>query len=889
MSDFIEAQWQRLSEILDQALGLAESERAQWLAELEQKDPDTAAQVTRMLAVRARDGYSNFLSTPLSIHSELAATPSLVGRVVGTYILEAEIGHGGMGSVWRARRADGRVEGYVAIKFLNAAWLGRDGQARFRQEGNLLARLDHPNIARLIDAGVLDEVHPYLVIEYVDGLPIDEYCEREHLGLEGRLQLFRATLSAVAHAHSHLIVHRDIKPSNIFVTREGIIKLLDFGIAKLLDAGEEATPRTKTSLRALTPQYAAPEQLFAGPVTTQTDVYALGLVLYLLLTGRHARPPDAQGAAALVRAIVHEDPPRASAAADDSERRRALNGDLDNILAKALKNAPEERYSNAPAFSDDLRRFLSHEPVTAGPDTVRYRVTKFVQRHRGAVATSVLTGITLVLAIVITTTQWFDARHQRDVARVQLQRAAAFGDLVSIVLNESGHAGEALTTAQLLERGEKLVRSEFASSDGLRSQLLFTLAQLYSHVGATEKQRTLYRESYDLAMHSGDPGLVALSGCASAAADTVSGFGRDAAQRIQQLLAELPRDSGNDEVRAACWQYASTIARFSGDGAAALADSERAGKLREASPSGGTEWGRLSSMIMLADARREAGQLGRADQTYAHVAGELKRIGVEDTGFAVTLYGNWGTLLVNLGMPARGAQLLERARMIEQGYAPSDAFLATSYAAALLSLGRAADARDVLSAALNGAVANKNRNSAAKVQMGLARANSTLGNLEESETILSRLEPLLQDMLPPGHEAFGALHYIRAQNLEYGGDHSGAMREASLAFDIFSTRPGLAHRAAEVQESMAGILLAMGNPREALAQIHRARNSFDAAFGPGIRSYYLGKTWLTEAKIDNKLADLQGARAAAHEAYLHFVSSVGETHPLTIEATALGE
>jgi eukaryotic-like serine/threonine-protein kinase len=888
MSDFIEAEWQRLSEILDQALGLAESERAQWLAALEQKDPDTAAQVTRMLAVRARDGYSNFLSTPLSIHSELAATPSLVGRVVGTYILEAEIGHGGMGSVWRARRADGRVEGFVAIKFLHAAWLGQDGQARFRQEGNLLARLDHPNIARLIDAGVLDEGHPYLVIEYVDGLPIDEYCEREHLGLEARLQLFRSILSAIAHAHSHLIVHRDIKPSNIFVTHGGVIKLLDFGIAKLVDVGDEAVPR-KTSVRALTPQYAAPEQLLAGPVTTQTDVYALGLVLYLLLTGRHARPQDAQGAAALMRAIIDEDPPRASTAAEDGGRRRALDGDLDNILAKALKRAPEERYSNAPAFSDDLRRFLSQEPVTAGPDTVRYRVTKFVQRHRGAVATSVLTGITLVLAIVITTTQWFDARHQRDVARVQLQRAAAFGDLVSIVLNESGHAGEALTTAQLLERGEKLVRSEFASSNGLRSQLLYTLAQLYSHVGATEKQRTLYRESYDLATHSGDSGLVALSGCASAAADTVSGFGRDAAQRIQRLLAELPRDSGSDEVRAACWQYASTIARFSGDGAAALADSERAGKLREASPSSGTEWGRLSSMIMLADARREAGQLGSADQTYARVAEELKRIGVEDTGFAVTLYGNWGTLLVNLGMPNRAARLLERARMIEQSYASSDAFLATSYAAALLSLGRAAEARDVLSAALNGAVANKNRNSAAKVQMGLARANSTLGNLEESETILSRLEPLLQDMLPPGHEAFGVLHYIRAQNLENGGDHSGALREASLALGIFSAQPGLAYRAAAVQEGIAGILLAMGNPREALAQIHLARNSFDAAFGPGIRSYYLGMTWLTEAKIDNKLADLQGARAAAHEAYLHFVSSVGEKHPLTIEATALSE
>lgn len=284
MPDIIEARWQRLGELLDHALGLTDpGERAQWLAALEQQDPDMAAQVARMLAVQAREGYSEFLAAPLSIPGELPATASLVGRVVGPYLLEAEIGRGGMASVWRARRADGRVSGFVTIKFLHAAWLGRDGETRFRQEGNLFARLDHPNIARLIDAGILDDIYPYLVIEYVDGLPIDEYCEREHLGIEARLQLFQATLSAVAHVHSHLIVHRDIKPSNVFVTFGGIIKLLDFGIAKLLDDGDDSAPRTKTSLRALTPQYAAPEQLLGQPVTTQTDVYALGLVLYLLL------------------------------------------------------------------------------------------------------------------------------------------------------------------------------------------------------------------------------------------------------------------------------------------------------------------------------------------------------------------------------------------------------------------------------------------------------------------------------------------------------------------------------------------------------------------------------------------------------------------------------
>ena len=887
MSDQIESRWQRLSEFLDQALELADpDERARWLAALEQQDADMAAQVARMLAAQSRQGYAEFLATPLASPEPLPAVGSLAGRAVGPYVLEAEIGRGGMGSVWRARRADGRVSGLVAIKLLHAAWLGRDGEARFRQEGNLLARLDHLNIARLVDAGILDDIYPYLVIEYVDGLPIDEYCEREHLGIEARLQLFQATLAAVGHAHSHLIVHRDIKPSNVFVTSGGVIKLLDFGIAKLLDDADDAAALTRTGLRALTPQYAAPEQLLGQPVTTQTDIYALGLVLYLLLTGRHATPPDAQGTAHLVRAIIDEDPARASTAVEDLGRRRALTGDLDNILAKALKKAPEERYSNASAFSDDLRRFLSHEPVTAGPDTVKYRVSKFVRRHRGAVATTALTGMALILAIVITTTQWFEARHQRDIARVQLQRAAAFGDLVSIVLNESGHAGEALTTGQLLERGEKLVRSEFASSDDLRSQLLFTLARLYAHVGATDKQRILYRESHDLATRSGDVGLIALSGCAAAAADAASGLGKDAAQRIDQLLARLPIDAENDEVRAGCLNFASTVADFAGDGTAALADAERADQLLANSQSG-TEWEKVDTMIFLADARRAAGLLGAADQTYARVAAEFQRIGVEDSGFAATLYNNWGILLVNLGLPVRGAQLFDRERAIDRGYSLNDAFSATAYASALVPLGRAADAREILQAALNRAAQIGNHRSAAMVQMGLARVSSELGDLDRSDGFVAQLEPALKEMLPPGHEAFGALHQIKSQNFEKRGDHIAALREATLALSIFSAHPGLMYRAAAVHESMAGILLAMKNLPQARAEVQQARNTFEAAFGAGAKSYYLGRTWLTEAKIDDVNGERQNARSAAEAAYQHFAASVGETHPLTEEAKAL--
>src|ERR1700691_1273921 len=222
-------QWQAMSAYLDQVLELEEPERAQWLAPFGENDPTMAALLSSVLADREHKGFSQFLVGPAPIPLDDIQQATLVGRQAGPYIIEAEIGRGGMGSVWRARRADGRFEGRVAIKFVLAAWIGRIGEQRFLTEGKLLGRLDHPHIARLLDAGVLEATQPYLVLEYVDGAPIDAYCERRSLGTEARVRLFLDVLDAVAHAHSNLIVHRDLKPSNIFVTGDGTVKLLDFG------------------------------------------------------------------------------------------------------------------------------------------------------------------------------------------------------------------------------------------------------------------------------------------------------------------------------------------------------------------------------------------------------------------------------------------------------------------------------------------------------------------------------------------------------------------------------------------------------------------------------------------------------------------------------------
>src|SRR5215831_9660739 len=278
--------WQLVSKYLDQALALPLNERATWLKSLADENPSLADELRALLDEHRALADQHFLEDgPISPPSQLA----LAGQTIGAYRLLSPLGEGGMGTVWLAERSDGRFEGRAAVKFLNISIL-HHGEARFKREGSILSRLAHPHIARLLDAGVSPAGQPYLVLEHVDGEPIDRFCDRHRLDVDKRLRLFLDVLGAVAHAHANLIVHRDIKPSNVLVDNDGRAKLLDFGIAKLLQdevGGGEATALTREGGRALTPEFAAPEQLTGGAVTTATDVYALGTLLYLLLTGRH--------------------------------------------------------------------------------------------------------------------------------------------------------------------------------------------------------------------------------------------------------------------------------------------------------------------------------------------------------------------------------------------------------------------------------------------------------------------------------------------------------------------------------------------------------------------------------------------------------------------------
>ena len=374
--------WAALKPHFDRALDLDEAARSAWLVELRQQDPAVCEGVERLLAHHRAGVNEHFLEGAMP----MPPRPVMAGQAFGAYTLTAPLGHGGMGTVWLAERNDGRFSRLAAIKFLNVALKDR-GEDRFRHEGRILGRLTHAHIASLVDAGVSTIGQPYLVLEYVDGMPIDRYCDEHRLDLSARVRLFLEVLAAVAHAHSHLIVHRDLKPSNVLVTKDGQVKLLDFGIAKLLeDDAVTGGNLTRDGDVAMTPQFATPEQLTGAAVSAATDIYGLGVLLYLLVTGEHPAQSSLRSPADLMKAIVEQEPRRASDVAADPRTRRLLRGDLDTILATALRKNPSDRYVSATAFADDLRRYLAHEPVSARSDSVAYRAVKFARRHRWPLA-----------------------------------------------------------------------------------------------------------------------------------------------------------------------------------------------------------------------------------------------------------------------------------------------------------------------------------------------------------------------------------------------------------------------------------------------------------------------------------------------------------------------
>ncbi|HEU4588153.1 MAG TPA: protein kinase [Gemmatimonadales bacterium] len=937
MTDGTRALLTTLDALLDRALDLAPAERAAWLEQVRHERPDIVPELEALLAQEAELDARRFLESD-GWTGEFTLPGSLAGRQLGAYTLERPIGHGGMGTVWLARRSDGRFVGTAAVKFLNLALLDSVGGERFRREGTALARLAHPNIARLIDAGVTSGGQPYLVLEHVAGLRIDRYCDDRRLPPKARLRLFLDVLAAVGHAHANLIVHRDLKPSNILVTEEGIPKLLDFGIAKLLEtdaALAERSALTEVGGVALTPEYAAPEQALGGPVTTATDVYALGVLLYVLLAGRHPTGEGARTPAEHIRGIVDREPPRLSAAVATNRQptnreatdidsaaappmcgrpperlARLYRGDLDNIVAKALKKDPSERYATVAALADDIRRYLSHQPVSARPDSVRYRAAKFVRRNRTAVVLAALAGVAVIGGLAGTITQAQRAtRHalvaeeqraranretrlaseERDFALRQLSRAEAINDLNTFVLTDAAPSGKPFTVGALLERAERMVTREHSESDVNRVEMLVALGQQHLSQDEDAKALTILTNAYELSRGVTDHLARAKAACALSAALSRSRELDRAEQLAHEGLAELPSEPLYAVSRIECLMRTAETARNSGNAALSVERMEAAqALLRELRfPSAMLE---ARVLMDLAEAYREAERFRSAVAKFEPAYARLTALGRENTQTAGTLLNNWGLALGQLGQPNAAAPLLRKAIAVSSadgGERAVSPMLLNNYARSLSELFRFREAQRYAELAYARARLAGDETVVNQALLVRTAVYRHLGQLDRAAGTLAEVEPRLRRMLPAGHVALSTVDANAALLATARGDWPTALRRINRAVAVVTASGRNAAYLASFVRERADIKRELGQLDEAQGDAEQALAYAQRISEPNAPSSNLGLAYLTLGRV----LQARGQREAAHGAFASALANLqpalGQGHPTTRQAERL--
>ncbi len=493
--------WQKIREIFTYAIELNDNARIDYVKHACGDDPDLLNDILSLLKAYDTPGPvdRSLDEFKTSAFSQFEVS-GLQGRQIGAYRIIEELGYGGMGTVYLGERADGEFEQQVALKLLRTGFTSDEQIRRFRTERQILASLNHENIARLYDGGLTEEGQPFFVMEYIEGVPIDEYCQTHNLSIRQRLNLLLKVCDAVQYAHRRLIVHRDLKPGNILVTGEGNIKLLDFGIAKILNPDETADdtiPLTKTGLLPLTPTYASPEQIRGEPITASSDVYQLGIVLYELLTG--ARPYEVTGKTPgeIERIICEEEPTRPSTAltklssirrgtaAQTKQLRRRLRGDLDTVVIKALNKEPDRRYTSTEQLASDIRRYLSGKPVLAHPDSWAYRTGKFVRRHRLGV-TAAASIILLLIGYALTVT-WHSQRTQAALEEAEREKAKS-AQVVEFLMgmfeaNDPTQAlGDTVRARELLERGV-MQAEQLDNQPAVQAQMFDVVGKVYKSLG----------------------------------------------------------------------------------------------------------------------------------------------------------------------------------------------------------------------------------------------------------------------------------------------------------------------------------------------------------------------------------------------------------------------
>jgi serine/threonine-protein kinase len=893
------ARWSRISPLLDDLLEREPQQRRDYLDALRAQDAELADAVEALLEHDTALDREGFLCGAPALPAEAV---SLAGQRVGAYRIVRAIGQGGMGTVWLAARDDGRFEGLAAVKFLNLALLGEGGAERFAREGRILGRLAHPNIARLIDAGVAPAGQPYLVLEYVEGAPLDRHCDARALDTTARIELFLQVLDAVSHAHRNLVLHRDLKPSNILVDANGRAKLLDFGVAKLLQEGEpaaSATELTRLAGRAFTPEYAAPEQIQGGDVTTATDVYALGVLLYVLLGGRHPTEPEATTPVDRLRAVVDVPPPRLSAVAQrtsgDIARMRAttpaalahrLRGDLENIAAKALRKSPAERYATVDALADDLRRYLRQQPVSARADTLGYRASKFVRRHRVPAALAALATIALIAGVAGTITEArratahaavaeaqrqradreaHEAAEQRDFALQQLSRVDAVNDLNSFLLSDAVPAGTPLTVGELLARAEDVVGRQHGDSEANRIAMLVAIGNQYKFLDRDDKAREVLGRAYEASRRTTNASVRAEAACAYAQAIAAGGDTTRGEAMLRDALTELPQKPQFDLDRMACLWRGSELAKTADDGENAIRRAEAAHDLYQRLPYPSRDWD-VHIMISLGEAYRIADRYPEAIAAFAKAQADLVALGRENTENASSLYNNWALAVDAMGSPLDAEPLYRRA--IDNSSAAGrdkdvSPMLQNNYARTLDQLDRSRDAAAWAERAYAGARRAGDQIVINQALLVRAAVYRHLGRLDAAQAALAEAQPRFAHMYPPDHQAMAALAGQRALLDEARGDVQGALRKCADAIAI-------AGAAGHDNGLLAGLLRQHAEMALRLGHVSDARTDAAAALAmsqrlasPGQASSLVGSAWLTLGRVLRAAGDMP----AAHDAF----------------------
>src|SRR5436190_491876 len=519
MAAFTGGRWARVKELFEAAADLDSSQRA-LLLEKECGDDEALRRDLETL-LESDELTGDFIEEPASaiprdLFPDNGEEP-VAGRKFGAYQLIREIGRGGLGAVYLAARADDEYRKEVAIKVIRRGLDTDDIIRRFRNERQILAQLDHPNIARLIDGGTTDDGLPYFVMEYVSGEPINAYCNAHALATAERLALFRKICAAVAYAHQNLVIHRDLKPSNILVTQSGEPKLLDFGIAKLLDAGDELFTQTIPALRVMTPEYASPEQVKGNKIMTTSDVYSLGVLLYELLAGQRPYRLKTRTPEEIARAITEQEPERPSTAVAKGDgnskleirNSKFLKGDLDNIVLMAMRKEPARRYSSVGQFSEDIRRHLEGLPVLARKDTWNYRAGKFIKRNKIAIAGSTVVALALIGGLAAALWQANATRRERDVANAERLKAMRINEFLQEMLSFSNQSvysvapvaqTKNVTVNQMLDEIALRIEAELADQPEVRAQILRTIASAFASQGVYDKAEKNYRSALETQM-----------------------------------------------------------------------------------------------------------------------------------------------------------------------------------------------------------------------------------------------------------------------------------------------------------------------------------------------------------------------------------------------------